>query len=73
MHNYGHGKLESLSAGFEILLMVGSCFWIAYESIHRILHHTHLDLRWSVWPFLVLLLSIAVDVTALAQRCTASR
>jgi cation diffusion facilitator family transporter len=62
-HNYGHGKLESLSAGIETLLMVGSCIWIAQESIHRIVHHTHLDLRWSVWPFLVLLLSIAVDFT----------
>jgi cation diffusion facilitator family transporter len=62
-HNYGHGKLESLSAGFETLLMVGSCVWIARESIHRIVHHTHLDLRWSVWPFAVLLLSIGVDYT----------
>jgi cation diffusion facilitator family transporter len=62
-HNYGHGKLESLSAAFEILLMAGSCVWIAYEAIHRILHHTHLNLRWSVWPFLVLLLSMGVDFT----------
>jgi cation diffusion facilitator family transporter len=62
-HNYGHGKLENLSAGVETLLMVGSCIWIARESIRRIVHHTHLDLRWSVWPFLVLLLSIGVDYT----------
>jgi cation diffusion facilitator family transporter len=62
-HNYGHGKLESLSAAFEILLMIGSCVWIGYESVHRILHHTHLDLHWSIWPFVVLLLSIAVDFT----------
>jgi len=62
-HNYGHGKLENLSAAFEILLMVASCFWIAYHSLGRILHHAHLELSWSVWPFLVLLLSIAVDVT----------
>jgi cation diffusion facilitator family transporter len=62
-HNYGHGKLESLSAAFEILLMVGSCVWIAYKSIHRILHNTHLDLTFSIWPFAVLLLSIAVDFT----------
>jgi cation diffusion facilitator family transporter len=62
-HNYGHGKLESLSAGFETLLMVGSCVWIAHESIRRILHHTHLGLRWSIWPFAVLLLSIGVDYT----------
>jgi cation diffusion facilitator family transporter len=62
-HNYGHGKLESLSAAFETLLMVGSCVWIAREAIERMVHHTRLDLRWSVWPFAVLLLSMAVDFT----------
>jgi cation diffusion facilitator family transporter len=62
-HNYGHGKLENLSAAFETLLMIGSCIWIAYESIGRILHPSRLNLRWSIWPFIVLLLSIAVDYT----------
>ncbi len=62
-HNYGHGKLESLSAAFEAILMVLSCVWITHEALHRVLHHTHLALRWSVWPFVVLLLSIAVDYT----------
>ena len=60
-HNYGHGKLESLSAAFEAVLMIGSCVWIGREAVLRILHHEHLELKWSVWPFLVLLLSIAVD------------
>jgi cation diffusion facilitator family transporter len=75
-HNYGHGKLESLSAGIETLIMAGSCFFIAREAILRILHHTHLDLRWSVWPFLVLLLSMAVDFTrsrALMRTANAQR
>jgi divalent metal cation (Fe/Co/Zn/Cd) transporter len=40
-HNYGHGKLESLSAAFEIVLMVGSCVWIARQSIARMVHHEH--------------------------------
>jgi cation diffusion facilitator family transporter len=62
-HNYGHGKLESLSAAFEIVLMVGSCVWIGREAVLRIVHHEHLDLRWSVWPFAVLALSIGVDYT----------
>lgn len=62
-HNYGHGKLESLSAGLEVLLMVGSCVWIGREAVLRIVRHTHLDLRWSVWPFVVLTLSILVDYT----------
>jgi cation diffusion facilitator family transporter len=60
-HNYGHGKLENLSAGFEIVLMLVSCIWIAVEALKRILHHSHLTLRYSPWPFVVLLLSIAVD------------
>ena len=62
-HNYGHGKLENLSAAFEALLMIGSCVWIAQEAVRRILHHQHLDLHWSVWPFVVLLLSMVVDYT----------
>jgi cation diffusion facilitator family transporter len=62
-HNYGHGKLESLSAGLETLLMVGSCFWIGREALLRMLRHTRLELRWSVWPFVVLLLSMVVDYT----------
>ena len=62
-HNYGHGKLENLSAGIEVLIMVGSCLWIGYESIARILHPSRLDLRFSIWPFIVLLLSITVDFT----------
>ncbi len=63
-HNYGHGKLESLSASFEILLMIGSCVWIALEAVRRMLYHPQqLDLRFSVWPFVVLLLSMAVDYT----------
>ncbi len=62
-HNYGHGKLENVSAGIEILLMSASAVWVAWEAIGRILHRQHLALRFSIWPFVVLLLSIAVDRT----------
>ncbi len=62
-HNYGHGKLENISAGIEILLMGGSAVWVAWEAFGRILHRQHLGLRFSIWPFLVLLLSMAVDRT----------
>ena len=62
-HNYGHGKLENVSAGIEILLMAGSALWVAVEAIERIVHRHHLALHFSIWPFLVLLLSIAVDLT----------
>jgi len=60
-HNYGHGKVESLSAFAETVLMTASCIWIGYEAIHRILFHNRLALTFSIWPFAVLLLSVAVD------------
>ncbi|MDE1155434.1 MAG: cation diffusion facilitator family transporter [Acidobacteriaceae bacterium] len=60
-HNFGHGKVENLSAGFEILLMLGSCAWIAYEAAHRLSHPAQLKVAFSVWPFLVLICSIVVD------------
>ena len=62
-HNYGHGKIESLSAFVETGLMLASSVWIVYEAVYRIRFHHHLSLPLTVWPFLVLLLSIAVDFT----------
>ncbi|MEG9435658.1 cation-efflux pump [Edaphobacter sp. HDX4] len=62
-HNYGHGKVESLSAFTEAVIMLGSCVWIVSEAIRRITSREHLAIRPSIWPFVVLLLSIAVDFT----------
>ena len=60
-HNYGHGKIESLSAFVETVLMLGSCVWILTEAIRRIFLQHHLGLTFSIWPFAVLVLSITVD------------
>ncbi len=62
-HNYGHGKVESLSAFVEAGLMLGSCVWIVTEALRRIVYKERLSLTFSIWPFAVLLLSIAVDFT----------
>jgi cation diffusion facilitator family transporter len=59
-HTYGHGKVENISAFFEAGLMALSCVWIIWEAIQRIRQNTF-ELRYSVWPVLVLLTSIAVD------------
>ena len=59
-HTYGHGKIENISSFAEAGLMAVTCFWIIWEALHRIFHHT-VELRHSVWPVLVLLTSIAVD------------
>src|SRR5882672_5204032 len=53
-HNYGHGKIESLSAFVETVLMLGSCVWILTEAVRRILFREHLSLTFSIWPFVVL-------------------
>jgi len=59
-HTYGHGKFENLSSFGEAGLMAVSCAWIIWEAMQRIvrdgaaLHH-------SIWPVLVLVLSICVD------------
>lgn len=60
-HAFGHGKVENLSAAFETALMVASCAWIAVEAVLRILHPGRVTLRFSIWPFVVLVLSIVVD------------
>src|SRR5215472_8215837 len=35
-HPYGHGKIENLSALVETLLLLGTCAWIIYESVARL-------------------------------------
>ncbi len=63
-HTYGHGRIESLSAFVETLFMLGSCVWIIYEALERLVRYRRgepLTLTVSPWPVLVLLLSIAVD------------
>ena len=59
-HTYGHGKIENLSTIGEVILMAASSLWIVYEALLRIFVHS-VELRHSIWPFLVVLTSIAVD------------
>jgi cation diffusion facilitator family transporter len=61
-HLYGHGKIENLSALAETLLLLLTCGWIVWESVHRLrLHHTEIEV--TVWSFAVMLTSIIVDVS----------
>lgn len=59
-HAYGHGKIENLAAFTETVLMVVSVIWILAEAAERIAQHAE-HLRLSIWPFVVLLVSMAVD------------
>ncbi|MGA2620508.1 MAG: cation diffusion facilitator family transporter [Thermoguttaceae bacterium] len=58
---YGYGKFENLSAVFEMLLLLATCVWIVYEAAGRLLFRRQIEINLSLWAFLVVLLSIAVD------------
>ncbi|MGQ9501740.1 MAG: cation diffusion facilitator family transporter [Anaerolineae bacterium] len=61
-HTYGHGKVENLSALFETLLLLGTCAWIIYEAVQRLLFgHHEIELSW--WAFAVMGVSIVVDLS----------
>jgi cation diffusion facilitator family transporter len=61
-HPYGHGKIENLSALVETLLLLATCGWIISEGIERLLFkEVHVDA--TVWAFVVVLVSIVIDVS----------
>jgi cation diffusion facilitator family transporter len=71
-HPYGHGKVENLSALVETLLLLGTCAWIVYEAVKRLLVK-EVAVDASIWTFLVMVLSIAVDVHRSRRLYAAAR
>jgi cation diffusion facilitator family transporter len=61
-HLYGHGKVENLSALLETLLLVGTCVWIVWEALRRLLYH-RIEVEVTFWSFAVMLVSIGVDIS----------
>lgn len=59
-HHYGHGKVENLSALAQTVLLFLTCGWILYEAIDR-LFFAPKHVEPSLWAFLVVIVSIAVD------------
>ena len=59
-HNYGHQRIENISALAETLLLLLTCAWIVNEAVRRLLvASVHVDV--TVFAFVVVLISIAVD------------
>jgi len=52
-HNYGHGKVETLSALFETGLLLATCFWIVREAVKRLAAGSA-EVEVNVWSFLVI-------------------
>jgi cation diffusion facilitator family transporter len=59
-HNYGHGKIENLSALFETFILTITCVWIAWEAIDR-LTTGKTDIMLSFWSFAVIIVSVGID------------
>lgn len=60
-HTYGHEKFENLSALFETALLVATCLWIVYESVHRLFFAAEVEVTVNFWAFLVVIGSIPID------------
>lgn len=58
-HQYGHEKIESISALFQVLILVIMCIYLIYESIDRIIHPYHPEI--NIWIFIVIILCIGID------------
>ncbi|MHB8095797.1 MAG: cation diffusion facilitator family transporter [Candidatus Aminicenantales bacterium] len=71
-HPYGHGKIENFSALIETVLLFVTCAWIIYEAVQRLFFHSR-PVTVSLWAFLVMAISIAVDITRSRMLYRAAR
>ena len=60
-HQFGHGKIENLSALFETFLLLITCVWIIYEAVQRLFFKS-VNVEISIWAFVVMGVSIFIDV-----------
>lgn len=61
-HQYGHGKIENVSALLQTILLFVTCAWIIWEAIRRLVsHETHIEA--TAWGFSVMVTAIIIDVS----------
>lgn len=61
-HQYGHGKVENLSAFIETLLLLLTCVWIVYEAVHRLITG-NMEIEVTYWSYIVVVSSILIDIS----------
>jgi cation diffusion facilitator family transporter len=62
LHHYGHGKIESVTALAETVLLFITCFWILYEAIRRLMaNEFSVEVTW--WSIAVIVVSIVIDIS----------
>jgi cation diffusion facilitator family transporter len=60
-HPYGHGKIESVTALAETVLLLMTSGWIVIEAIHR-LRAGAVEVETTWWSVAVVVASIAIDI-----------
>jgi cation diffusion facilitator family transporter len=59
-HQYGHGKMENVSALFETILLLATCGWIIWEAVQRLVtRSSHVEA--NVWSYAVIAVAIVID------------
>ncbi|MCL2624333.1 MAG: cation diffusion facilitator family transporter [Planctomycetaceae bacterium] len=61
-HQYGHGKVENVSALMETILLLIVCIWIVYEATHRLMTG-NTEIEVNIWAYIVVVTSIIVDIS----------
>ena len=59
-HQFGHGKVENVSAFIETGLLLITCGWIVWEAIHRLFFH-NVEIEPNFWAVFVMSISIVLD------------
>lgn len=59
-HHYGHEKIESFSALFQVFILVLMCAYLIYESIDRII--TPVDIKLNIFVFAAILICVFIDI-----------
>lgn len=62
-HQYGHGKIENLSAIAQVGILFFTCGYIIYEAINRLFFHEAYNLDITIWAYVVMVTSIIVDIS----------
>lgn len=64
-HPYGHGRIESLTALAETLLLLVTAGWVIMEAIERLTAEgtDALHVETNVWAFVVIIVSLLVDIS----------
>lgn len=58
-HQYGHEKIESISALIQVLILILMCGYVFYEAIDRIINPPEIEL--NIYIFSVIILCILID------------